>query len=179
MILSALAGGLGDEASPSPTPSAPPHSGPLTHSASWECLSTLPTNGSPLRHVTHVRPRPPRRHRVAYFPPESVSSWVLVEMFSYREVRCMRRMSTVWGGINERRWNQPCSFFSQTLVLFSWPIQWTFSLYLIPRKISFSKQEATACDSNINQAQISSDRLQGDLQHCTLFVSRLFQKLPS
>lgn len=91
MILSALAGGLGDEASPSPTPSAPPHSGPLTHSASWECLSTLPTNGSPLRHVTHVRPRPPRRHRVAYFPPESVSSWVLVEMFSYRGVRCMRR----------------------------------------------------------------------------------------
>lgn len=75
MILCALAGGLGDEASPSPTPSAPPHSGPLTHSASWECLSTLPTNGSPLRHVTHVRPRPPRRHRAAYFPPESVSSW--------------------------------------------------------------------------------------------------------
>lgn len=65
--------GLGDEASPSPTPSAPPHSAPLTHSASWECLSTLPTNGSPLRHVTHVRPRPPRRHRAAHFPPESVS----------------------------------------------------------------------------------------------------------
>lgn len=74
MTLSALTGGLGDEASPTPTPSAPPHSGPLTHSASWECLSTLPTNGSPLRHVTHVRPRPPRRHRAAYYPPESVSS---------------------------------------------------------------------------------------------------------
>ncbi|XP_029309490.1 capping protein, Arp2/3 and myosin-I linker protein 3 isoform X2 [Cottoperca gobio] len=60
-----------DEPSPSPTPSAPPHSAPLTHSASWECLSTLPTNGSPLRHVTHVRPRPPRRHRAGHPPPES------------------------------------------------------------------------------------------------------------
>lgn len=66
--------GLGDEPSPSPTPSAPPHSAPLAHSASWECLSTLPTNGSPLRHVTHVRPRPPRRHRAGHLPPESVSS---------------------------------------------------------------------------------------------------------
>ncbi|XP_030608248.1 capping protein, Arp2/3 and myosin-I linker protein 3 isoform X3 [Archocentrus centrarchus] len=62
---------LGDEPSSSPTPSAPPHSAPLTHSASWECLSTLPTNGSPLRHVTHARPRPPRRHRAGHFPPES------------------------------------------------------------------------------------------------------------
>ncbi|KAM3604253.1 uncharacterized protein V6R79_008543 [Siganus canaliculatus] len=62
---------LGEEASPSPTPSAPPHSAPLSHSASWECLSTLPTNGSPLRHVTHVRPRPPRRHRAGHLPPES------------------------------------------------------------------------------------------------------------
>ncbi|XP_068424727.1 capping protein, Arp2/3 and myosin-I linker protein 3 isoform X3 [Clinocottus analis] len=64
---------LGDEPSPSPTPSGPPHSAPLTHSASWECLSTLPTNGSPLRHVTHVRPRPPRRHRAGHPPPESHS----------------------------------------------------------------------------------------------------------
>uniref|UniRef100_A0A8C2XDL2 Capping protein regulator and myosin 1 linker 3 n=1 Tax=Cyclopterus lumpus TaxID=8103 RepID=A0A8C2XDL2_CYCLU len=63
-----------DEPSPSPTPSAPPHSAPLTHSASWECLSTLPTNGSPLRHVTHVRPRPPRKHRAGHPPPESHSS---------------------------------------------------------------------------------------------------------
>ncbi|XP_028283453.1 capping protein, Arp2/3 and myosin-I linker protein 3 [Parambassis ranga] len=62
---------LGDEPCSSPTPSAPPHSAPLTHSASWECLSTLPTNGSPLRHVTHVRPRPPRRHRAGHLPPES------------------------------------------------------------------------------------------------------------
>uniref|UniRef100_A0A3Q3WH06 Uncharacterized protein n=1 Tax=Mola mola TaxID=94237 RepID=A0A3Q3WH06_MOLML len=62
---------LGEEASPSPTPPAPPQSAPLTHSASWECLSTLPTNGSPLRHVTHVRPRPPRRHRAGHLPPES------------------------------------------------------------------------------------------------------------
>ncbi|XP_047446464.1 capping protein, Arp2/3 and myosin-I linker protein 3 isoform X2 [Mugil cephalus] len=62
---------LGEEPSSSPTPSAPPHSAPLTHSASWECLSTLPTNGSPLRHVTHVRPRPPRRHRAGHLLPES------------------------------------------------------------------------------------------------------------
>ncbi|XP_068605099.1 capping protein, Arp2/3 and myosin-I linker protein 3 [Brachionichthys hirsutus] len=62
---------VGDEASPSPTPAAPPLPTPLTHSASWECLSTLPTNGSPLRHVTHVRPRPPRRHRAGHLPPES------------------------------------------------------------------------------------------------------------
>uniref|UniRef100_A0A665X1H1 Capping protein regulator and myosin 1 linker 3 n=1 Tax=Echeneis naucrates TaxID=173247 RepID=A0A665X1H1_ECHNA len=62
---------LGDEPCPSPTPSAPPHSASLSHSASWECLSTLPTNGSPLRHVTHVRPRPPRRHRAGHLPPES------------------------------------------------------------------------------------------------------------
>ncbi|XP_019968759.2 capping protein, Arp2/3 and myosin-I linker protein 3 isoform X3 [Paralichthys olivaceus] len=62
---------LGDESSSSPTPPAAPHSAPLTHSASWECLSTLPTNGSPLRHVTHVRPRPPRRHRAGHLPPES------------------------------------------------------------------------------------------------------------
>uniref|UniRef100_A0A1A8LHX6 Leucine rich repeat containing 16B n=2 Tax=Nothobranchius pienaari TaxID=704102 RepID=A0A1A8LHX6_9TELE len=65
---------LGDEPSPSPTPSAPSHSVSLTHSASWECLSTLPTNGSPLHHVTHVRPRPPRRHRAVNLSPESHSA---------------------------------------------------------------------------------------------------------
>lgn len=74
-ILPQPSSGLGDEPCASPTPSAPPHSAPLTHSASWECLSTLPTNGSPLRHVTHVRPRPPRRHRAGHLPPESVSWW--------------------------------------------------------------------------------------------------------
>ncbi|XP_051944703.1 capping protein, Arp2/3 and myosin-I linker protein 3 isoform X3 [Hippocampus zosterae] len=62
---------LADEPSASPTPSAPPPSAQFSHSASWECLSTLPTNGSPLRHVTHVRPRPPRRHRAVHLPPES------------------------------------------------------------------------------------------------------------
>ncbi|XP_068197751.1 capping protein, Arp2/3 and myosin-I linker protein 3 isoform X2 [Antennarius striatus] len=62
---------LGEDASPSPTPAAPPHPAVLTHSASWECLSTLPTNGSPLRHVTQVRPRPPRRRRAGHLPPEA------------------------------------------------------------------------------------------------------------
>uniref|UniRef100_A0A672NB95 CARMIL C-terminal domain-containing protein n=1 Tax=Sinocyclocheilus grahami TaxID=75366 RepID=A0A672NB95_SINGR len=47
-------------------------SAPLSRSASWEGLSTLPTQGSPLRHVTHVRPRPPRRHRTAHAPFETV-----------------------------------------------------------------------------------------------------------
>nr|XP_057921932.1 capping protein, Arp2/3 and myosin-I linker protein 3 isoform X2 [Doryrhamphus excisus] len=61
---------FGDEPNSSPIPSAPPPSAHLPHSASWECLSTLPTNGSPLRHVTHVRPRPPRRHRTGHLPPE-------------------------------------------------------------------------------------------------------------
>ncbi|XP_061791934.1 capping protein, Arp2/3 and myosin-I linker protein 3 isoform X2 [Nerophis lumbriciformis] len=64
--------GLGDEPNSSPVPShAPPPAAHLSHSASWECLSTLPTNGSPLRHVTHVRPRPPRRHRAGHLPPEA------------------------------------------------------------------------------------------------------------
>ncbi|XP_034038466.1 capping protein, Arp2/3 and myosin-I linker protein 3 [Thalassophryne amazonica] len=62
---------LGEEPVSSPTLSRPVQSTPLSHSASWECLSTLPTNGSPLRHVTHVRPRPPRRHRAGHLPPES------------------------------------------------------------------------------------------------------------
>ncbi|XP_056149842.1 capping protein, Arp2/3 and myosin-I linker protein 3 [Lampris incognitus] len=62
---------LGDDPNSSPPPTAPAHATPLSRSASWECLSTLPTNGSPLRHVTHVRPRPPRRHRTGYLPAES------------------------------------------------------------------------------------------------------------
>ncbi|XP_028329316.1 capping protein, Arp2/3 and myosin-I linker protein 3 isoform X2 [Gouania willdenowi] len=62
---------LAEEPSSSPTPCAPSNSATLAHSASWESLSTLPTNGSPLRHVTHVRPRPPRRHRAGHLPAES------------------------------------------------------------------------------------------------------------
>ncbi|KAM6948637.1 capping protein, Arp2/3 and myosin-I linker protein 3 [Aplochiton taeniatus] len=66
---------LGDDAGSSPIPCAPPsHSAPLSRSASWECLSTLPTHGSPLRHVTHVRPRPPRRHRSGHLATEAHSS---------------------------------------------------------------------------------------------------------
>ncbi|XP_069044911.1 capping protein, Arp2/3 and myosin-I linker protein 3 isoform X2 [Lepisosteus oculatus] len=62
---------LGDDSSSSPPPSAPPLlSTPLSHSASWETLSALPTQGAPLRHVTRVRPRPPRRHRRVPAPPE-------------------------------------------------------------------------------------------------------------
>ncbi|KAJ8397440.1 hypothetical protein AAFF_G00437160, partial [Aldrovandia affinis] len=59
---------LCDDSSSSPPASAPPLSAPLSRSASWECLSTLPTQGAPLYHVTRVRPRPPRRHRRAHAP---------------------------------------------------------------------------------------------------------------
>ncbi|XP_064190477.1 capping protein, Arp2/3 and myosin-I linker protein 3-like [Anguilla rostrata] len=59
---------LCDDSSSSPPASAPPLSAPLSRSASWECLSTLPTQGAPLHHVTRVRPRPPRRHRRAHAP---------------------------------------------------------------------------------------------------------------
>ncbi|CAL8368422.1 unnamed protein product, partial [Boreogadus saida] len=70
---------LGEDASGSPTPSASPQPPPpppsqLSRSASWDGLSTLPTNGSPLHHVTHVRPRPPRRHRAGYPQPETHGS---------------------------------------------------------------------------------------------------------
>ncbi|CAL1580131.1 unnamed protein product [Knipowitschia caucasica] len=67
---------LGDDPSSSPVPSVPavPNAAALSHSASWECLSTLPTNGSPLRHVTHVRPRPPRRHRAEHIHSDLHSS---------------------------------------------------------------------------------------------------------
>ncbi|XP_041949330.1 capping protein, Arp2/3 and myosin-I linker protein 3 isoform X1 [Alosa sapidissima] len=63
--------GLGDDPSASPIISAPTPSAHLPRSASWEGLSTLPTQGAPLRHVTHVRPRPPRRHRTGYTPPDT------------------------------------------------------------------------------------------------------------
>ncbi|KAI1888768.1 hypothetical protein AGOR_G00172120 [Albula goreensis] len=62
---------LCDDSSSSPPTAAPPLSDPLSRSASWECLSTLPTQGAPLRHVTRVRPRPPRRHRRAHAPVDS------------------------------------------------------------------------------------------------------------
>ncbi|XP_036373398.1 capping protein, Arp2/3 and myosin-I linker protein 3-like, partial [Megalops cyprinoides] len=62
---------LCDDSSSSPPPSAPPLSAPLSRSASWECLSTLPTQGAPLHHVTRVRPRPPRRHRRAHAPVDT------------------------------------------------------------------------------------------------------------
>lgn len=55
--------GLNDDSSSSPPPSAPPLSSPLSRSASWEGLSELPTLGTPLQHVTRVRPKPPRKHR--------------------------------------------------------------------------------------------------------------------
>ncbi|CAL8277875.1 unnamed protein product [Lota lota] len=72
---------LGEDICGSPTPSASPQPPPpppppsqLSRSASWDGLSTLPTNGSPLHHVTHVRPRPPRRHRAEHLQPETHGS---------------------------------------------------------------------------------------------------------
>ncbi|XP_056325299.1 capping protein, Arp2/3 and myosin-I linker protein 3 [Danio aesculapii] len=62
---------LGEDPNSSPLVSTPQSSAPLSRSASWEGLATLPTQGSPLRHVTHVRPRPPRRHRAAHAPFET------------------------------------------------------------------------------------------------------------
>ncbi|XP_031415425.1 capping protein, Arp2/3 and myosin-I linker protein 3 isoform X3 [Clupea harengus] len=62
---------LGDDPTASPIVSASPPSAHLPRSASWEGLSTLPTQGAPLRHVTHVRPRPPRRHRTGHTPPDT------------------------------------------------------------------------------------------------------------
>ncbi|KAL6489997.1 hypothetical protein MHYP_G00003420 [Metynnis hypsauchen] len=65
---------LGDDPNSSPSLSVPRPAAPLSRSASWEGLSTLPTQGAPLRHVTHVRPRPPRRHRAGHAPVEMHSS---------------------------------------------------------------------------------------------------------
>ncbi|XP_065123498.1 capping protein, Arp2/3 and myosin-I linker protein 3 isoform X4 [Paramisgurnus dabryanus] len=62
---------LGDDPNSSPLVSTPQTSAPISRSTSWEGLSTLPTQGSPLRHVTHVRPRPPRKHRTAHAPFET------------------------------------------------------------------------------------------------------------
>ncbi|PWA14405.1 hypothetical protein CCH79_00011203 [Gambusia affinis] len=62
---------LCDDSSSSPPPSGPSFSSPLSHSASWEGLSELPTQGLPLHHVTRVRPRPPRRHRGGHVTAET------------------------------------------------------------------------------------------------------------
>uniref|UniRef100_A0A3B3YEM6 CARMIL C-terminal domain-containing protein n=1 Tax=Poecilia mexicana TaxID=48701 RepID=A0A3B3YEM6_9TELE len=62
---------LCDDSSSSPPPSVPSYSSPLSHSASWEGLSELPTQGLPLHHVTRVRPRPPRRHRGGHITAET------------------------------------------------------------------------------------------------------------
>ncbi|XP_029355872.1 capping protein, Arp2/3 and myosin-I linker protein 3-like isoform X2 [Echeneis naucrates] len=61
---------LCDDSSSSPPPSVPSYSSPLSHSASWEGLSELPTQGLPLLHVTRVRPRPPRRHKGGHMAVE-------------------------------------------------------------------------------------------------------------
>lgn len=77
-FFSLMLSGLCDDSSSSPPPSIPSYSSPLSHSASWEGLSELPTQGLPLLHVTRVRPRPPRRHRGAHIPAEMVGlifSW--------------------------------------------------------------------------------------------------------
>ncbi|XP_077463787.1 capping protein, Arp2/3 and myosin-I linker protein 3-like isoform X1 [Stigmatopora argus] len=65
---------LCDDSSSSPPPSIAPYSTPLSRSVSWEGLSELPTHGLPLHHVTRVRPRPPRRHKGGYQPPETQCS---------------------------------------------------------------------------------------------------------
>ncbi|XP_056600094.1 capping protein, Arp2/3 and myosin-I linker protein 3 isoform X1 [Triplophysa dalaica] len=65
---------LGEDPNSSPLVSTPQTSAPISRSASWEGLSTLPTHGSPLRHLTHVRPRPPRKHRTAHTSFEAHSS---------------------------------------------------------------------------------------------------------
>ncbi|RVE73786.1 hypothetical protein OJAV_G00034850 [Oryzias javanicus] len=65
---------LCDDSSSSPPPSVPSYSSPLSHSASCEGLSELPTQGLPLHHVTRVRPRPPRRHKGGHIPPDTPCS---------------------------------------------------------------------------------------------------------
>ncbi|XP_058251760.1 capping protein, Arp2/3 and myosin-I linker protein 3 [Hemibagrus wyckioides] len=61
---------LGDDPNLSPSLAAPRPSVPLSHLTSWDNLSSLPTQGAPLRHITHIRPRPPRRHRPGHTPPD-------------------------------------------------------------------------------------------------------------
>ncbi|KAL1022611.1 hypothetical protein UPYG_G00029860 [Umbra pygmaea] len=62
---------LCDDSSSSPPPSASSSFSALSRSASWEGLSELPTQGAPLHHVTRVRPRPPRRHRIGHAPSDT------------------------------------------------------------------------------------------------------------
>uniref|UniRef100_A0A6Q2Z5N5 Capping protein regulator and myosin 1 linker 3 n=1 Tax=Esox lucius TaxID=8010 RepID=A0A6Q2Z5N5_ESOLU len=62
---------LCDDSSSSPPPSGSSSFSALSRSASWEGLSELPTQGAPLHHVTRVRPRPPRRHRVGHAPSDT------------------------------------------------------------------------------------------------------------
>lgn len=73
--------GLGDD--PNLSPSLCP-SAPLSHLTSWDNLSSLPTQGAPLRHVTHIRPRPPRRHRPGHTTPDMVKSWKCAVRFGRR-----------------------------------------------------------------------------------------------
>ncbi|XP_020557520.1 capping protein, Arp2/3 and myosin-I linker protein 3 isoform X2 [Oryzias latipes] len=65
---------LCDDSSSSPPPSVPSYSSPLSHSASCDGLSELPTQGLPLHHVTRVRPRPPRRHKGGHIPADTPCS---------------------------------------------------------------------------------------------------------
>ncbi|XP_010887354.1 capping protein, Arp2/3 and myosin-I linker protein 3 isoform X1 [Esox lucius] len=65
---------LGDDPTSSPPPAPSSNSAPLSRSPSFEDLSTLPTHGAPLRHVTHVRPRPPRRHSRGQVPLDTHGS---------------------------------------------------------------------------------------------------------
>ncbi|TSO57294.1 Capping protein, Arp2/3 and myosin-I linker protein 3 [Bagarius yarrelli] len=61
---------LGDDPNMSPSLLAPCPSVPLPNLISWDNLSSLPTQGAPLRHVTRIRPRPPRKHRPGLTPPD-------------------------------------------------------------------------------------------------------------
>ncbi|XP_047012619.1 capping protein, Arp2/3 and myosin-I linker protein 3 isoform X2 [Ictalurus punctatus] len=65
---------LGDDPNLSPSLPAPRSSALFSHIASWDNLSSLPTQGAPLRHVTHIRPRPPRKHRPGHAPSDMHSS---------------------------------------------------------------------------------------------------------
>ncbi|XP_062850006.1 capping protein, Arp2/3 and myosin-I linker protein 3 [Trichomycterus rosablanca] len=65
---------LDDETSTTPMFSEPHQTAQLNCLPSWENLSDLPTQGTPLQHVTSSRPHPPRRHRPGHAPQEMHSS---------------------------------------------------------------------------------------------------------